>query len=61
MKNFENGDYMKNPKFIKVVKITHPVNWWNCDYVLNQTFEVLDVVNNRAKIEHLEGYYGYVP
>lgn len=49
------------PKFVKLVKATHPINWWNRHELLGKTFEVLEVVNNRAKIEYFEGHFGYVP
>lgn len=51
------------PKFIKITKITHPINWWNQQGVLGETFEVLDMSKyGFVKICYCEGTrYGWVP
>ncbi|MGG0308405.1 hypothetical protein ABEY43_06675 [Priestia megaterium] len=48
-------------KFVKVVRITDHLNWWNNGKVIGKTFEALEVVNDHVKIEHTPSFYGYVP
>lgn len=50
------------PRKIRVIKVTHPFNWWDCDEVLNKTFEVLDISeHNYVKIEYEEDRFGWLP
>lgn len=51
------------PRFIKISKITHPINWWNQDGVLGEMFEVLDISPEYGyfKIEYEKDVYGWIP
>ncbi|MBL4951106.1 hypothetical protein JK635_02475 [Neobacillus sp. YIM B02564] len=50
------------PKFIRIIKTTDPLNWWNHKDIIGKTFEVLEVSKyNYAKIEYWSGYYGWLP
>lgn len=58
-----------NANFIKVVKVTDPLNWWNREGILGQTFEVVEIVSSPffnknvdwVKIEYEEGFFGWIP
>lgn len=48
-------------KFVKIIKVTHEMNWWNNEDILGKTFEVLDIYNGCAKIEYYKNFYGWLP
>lgn len=50
------------PRFVKIVKTTHWLNWWYKYGIIGQTFEVLDVSQwNFVKIEYEKGMFGWLP
>lgn len=58
----EKGLNHLNIKFVKVAEMTHPLNWWNNEDIIGETFEVLEVsVYGYVKIEYYEKYFGWLP
>ena len=56
------GMMLLKAKFIKIVKTTDALNWWNSKGIIGETFEVLEISKyNYAKIEYVKGYFGWLP
>ncbi|UED81066.1 hypothetical protein FH508_0004020 [Lysinibacillus sp. CD3-6] len=50
------------PRFVKITKKTHDLNWWYRYGLIGKTFEVLAISPySFAKIEYEEDTFGWLP